>query len=440
MEEEEARKEAIKDTQQMLISDLQYQKQRIEGAKQELADGILSRGQFEERLAFIKSRILLLQEQKRVFSETYGVKKKEENEEIKRLTALLELEQERNKEKEKSKRLTETQFREGIGLEGSKFKMSRLVIGGPLPEIKSDLDDQVVEVFEFAKTTYKREFTAFQKFVRRLRYGAAESWVANLFGVDDEMLEQIKQQVVQIFNQAMSLWGQYLSQQREINQELIDMTQERIDSLQEELEALEKKNEKAAASGQAFDTTMIESLRNRIAQEEAIKREALQKDKALKQQQKQMDRVQATIGVATSVIHALKLEPVWLGIAMAAVMAALGAAQISIIDAAQYAEGTRYLERNGAPKGRDTIPIWADEGERILSKGVNAKIDRSFPNELIPSAINFYKDNKSGTPILNIWNDELLEGIYNNTKDKGQVYKDGRLVQEIVGNTTFYYN
>lgn len=440
MEEEAAKKQAIKDTQQLLIADINFQKSRIAGAKQELADGKLTKDQFNERIAFIKSQTILLHEQKRVFSETYGVKKKEENEEIKRLTALLELEKERNEVKKEGKRITEAEFREGMGLEGSKFKMSNMVIGGAFPEIKDEISTGTKEVFEFAKSTYKQEFTTFQKFIRRLRYGAADSWVANLFGLTDEELELAKEQVVQAFNQAMSLWGQYLAQQREVNQELVDMTQERIDSLQEELEALEEKNQKAAESGQAYDTTMLDSLRQRIQQEEAIKKEALSKDKALKQQQKQMDKVQATIGVATSVINAMKLEPTWVAIAMAAVMASLGAVQIGIIDAAQYAEGTRYLERNGAPAGRDTIPIWADEGERILSSGVNARIDRNFPNELIPEAINFYRDSRSNTPILNIWNDELLEGIYNNTKDKGRVYDNGKLVQEIVGNTTYFYN
>lgn len=37
-----------------------------------------------------------------------------------------------------------------------------------------------------------------------------------------------------------------------------------------------------------------------------------------------------------------------------------------------YATGTAYLERNGAPKGIDTIPVMANEGEAIIPTGANA--------------------------------------------------------------------
>jgi hypothetical protein len=37
-----------------------------------------------------------------------------------------------------------------------------------------------------------------------------------------------------------------------------------------------------------------------------------------------------------------------------------------------YATGTAFLERNGAPKGIDTIPVMANEGEAIIPTGANA--------------------------------------------------------------------
>jgi hypothetical protein len=377
-----------------------------------------------------QTRLEMLNTQYLAWIETLNPKQKEKNKNDKEEVEIL---------KEKQKLLSERAFREGMGLEGGKFSLSRITLGGTLPEIKEEFNEMIPEAIDHAVKVVGKEYTRFQNFVMALKTRQLNKWVSNLFGVTEEELDQVKSQLITVFNQAMNLWQQHLNNQRSINDELLSMTEERIQATQDELEAEQEALNKAAEAGQAYDDTILKSLEARLEAEEQAKVEALAKDKELKQKQKQLDIVSATIAAASGVANALKLTPVWLAIAMAAVMASLGAVQVAQIARAEYADGTRYLELGGNPDGTDTIPIMADKGERILSRKQNAKIDRDFPNELIPDAIQFYKDEKSGTPILNIWNDKLLEGIYENTKDKGQVYRNGILIQETNNNIRDFY-
>jgi hypothetical protein len=59
-----------------------------------------------------------------------------------------------------------------------------------------------------------------------------------------------------------------------------------------------------------------------------------------------------------------------------ALIAALGLAQVAAVASRplpKYAEGTRYLDRSGNKRGKDTIAIMADEGERIIPRKQNVK-------------------------------------------------------------------
>lgn len=59
--------------------------------------------------------------------------------------------------------------------------------------------------------------------------------------------------------------------------------------------------------------------------------------------------------------------------------------------------GTTYLERNGQPAGRDTIPIWANEGEAIIPTGTNKDyhpaIKAIYERKISPEVINNFVQN-----------------------------------------------
>ena len=63
--------------------------------------------------------------------------------------------------------------------------------------------------------------------------------------------------------------------------------------------------------------------------------------------------------------------------------------------AKKYALGTEYLQRNGNPAGTDTIPIYANEGERIVPTEIN-KMMLGVPNAELPSLVAQGKSAQSG--------------------------------------------
>jgi hypothetical protein len=84
-----------------------------------------------------------------------------------------------------------------------------------------------------------------------------------------------------------------------------------------------------------------------------------------------MSSAQAALNAFTST--ALLFAPA--APAAAAAAAAFGAVQIGIIAAQpnpyKFFEGTDYLQLGGNPKGKDTIPVMAHEGEAIIPTGKN---------------------------------------------------------------------
>lgn len=95
------------------------------------------------------------------------------------------------------------------------------------------------------------------------------------------------------------------------------------------------------------------------------------------QDQKAAAILQATIDIAGSIMSTLKqFGGTPYGIAMAAITAGLGAAQLAVIQSQKipkFKKGTDYVSLNGNPKGEDTIPALLNEGEAIIRTEENAK-------------------------------------------------------------------
>lgn len=77
----------------------------------------------------------------------------------------------------------------------------------------------------------------------------------------------------------------------------------------------------------------------------------------------------------------------------------------------EFFNGTTWLELNGRPAGRDTIPIMANEGERIVPTALNKKLGRDISNEdLVNTYLKFEEISKSKAPDFSGLNFSLSPG------------------------------
>lgn len=170
-----------------------------------------------------------------------------------------------------------------------------------------------------------------------------------------------------------------------------DLMQTVFDGQLEKIEALQEANE---AEGEAEISRITELVEKKVITEEegearkraseaktAQKNEELQrKAQQIKIKQAKWDKAnsiaQATISTSLAILNALKTQPFWLGIAMAAIAGAMGAVQIATIAATpipQYAKGTDYH------KGGPAIVGDGGRQELVLFKGGGAWITPDVP-------------------------------------------------------------
>lgn len=133
--------------------------------------------------------------------------------------------------------------------------------------------------------------------------------------------------------------------------------------------------------------TEINAIENSTLSEEAKSKkiEALRKQQAKEEYDLQVKQfkvnkaiaiVQTIINTAQSIVAQLANPTPFAGIALAALAAATGAAQIGIIAAQQppapaFAEGTDFVQRGKNKAGVDTIPAYLNEGEAVIPTDKN---------------------------------------------------------------------
>jgi hypothetical protein len=75
------------------------------------------------------------------------------------------------------------------------------------------------------------------------------------------------------------------------------------------------------------------------------------------------------------------------------VLSGIGQAKQVLSKADSFAEGTDYLQRGNNHVGRDTIPIWADEGEAIIPSKRNKQyqgLAKAFRTGSVDEWVNRY--------------------------------------------------
>lgn len=190
-----------------------------------------------------------------------------------------------------------------------------------------------------------------------------------------EFLEKEEEQLEESYQKQQEITEKYTDKINGIEDELKDARGERrqylIDQLAQQREAqLEAlKAEQDIASKQQENKKKEEAL--------AAKEDAL--DKKRKNQQKKLQIVQATVNTATAVTNALAVQPWFVGVALAAVAAAMGAVQISKIKAAKYAEGGELVGRSHAQGGIKVLGGMAEvEGGEFITNKTTTKNNKEL--------------------------------------------------------------
>lgn len=174
-----------------------------------------------------------------------------------------------------------------------------------------------------------------------------------------------------------------------------------------------------------------------------IKYEAAKADKEAK-------LASAIMGAAEAVIGAMKQGGPYAYV-LAALAGAAAAAQVAIIARTplpKFAKGTEYLQRGNNPMGVDTIPVLANEGERIVPTEINKQL-KGIPNAMLPKllmpSVSFYpKEGVTGGTVIDY--DKLGSVIASKINDKPQavvnVDKGGitTYLQSKGGKTTYMNN
>lgn len=201
----------------------------------------------------------------------------------------------------------------------------------------------------------------------------------------DEELEMLEEQ----YEKQQEIYQQHADNISSIEEELASARGDRRDYLVEQLGAEMNAQEQAWAAQQEID-------RQKQAAEK--KQEALEKQKEAAERkrqnaQKKVQIAQATANTAVAVTNALAVQPWFLGVALAAVAAAMGAAQIAILAKTKYADGGllqgKSHAQGGIPVGNTGIEV---EGQEFVVNKKSTKANLPLINYINSNRRHLTKD------------------------------------------------
>jgi hypothetical protein len=139
------------------------------------------------------------------------------------------------------------------------------------------------------------------------------------------------------------------------------------------------------ANSEDYNARQLEMEKERLEKLEQQRAEAIEKEKRLAQIQLVIN---ATLAIAKAAAEGGAAAPFTIAATIAALIAGFAAARATATGA--FFDGTEYLQRGGNPSGRDTIPIWANEGEAIIPTQTNSEYRNAVSaiyNKTIPADV-----------------------------------------------------
>jgi hypothetical protein len=289
----------------------------------------------------------------------------------------------------------------------SELDQMAFVVKHDMEEIQRDLDafvkgvDQANEDILKSKEDFQRRYNALAEklgLMEKQNY-ADELNILKQFLEDKKITEQEYfvfrvrlwfENNKKIIDSAKQFTDSFLNLLSELNVGQIQAAEKEVDIQENKLSDLksklnEEKQLKDEGKANDYDRTITQ-----IAETEKLRNDA---NKKLEQAQKREAAIQLAaqasdlVTAAANIIEGYSEIPivgVLLGLAaVGSMIAAFASYKNQISSMAKYAEGTEYLERGNRPKGKDTIPIWADEGERILTSSQNKQLDGVGNDQLV---------------------------------------------------------
>ena len=196
---------------------------------------------------------------------------------------------------------------------------------------------------------------------------------ALIFGVSNEEGKQIGEQ----FNKIILATIDIIKQRN----------QAEIDSYDQAIKLQERRVSDATKIAENGNTEYLRIEEERLAQLEA-KREAAAQRQLEIDAAVQASQILVAIAGAVAQIAQGGAVGVITGIATIAGAVATGFSLLNQLSAARpkFYDGTEYLQLGNNPKGKDTIPIMAHEGERIVPSYINEKL-KGIKNEDLPKLL-----------------------------------------------------
>jgi hypothetical protein len=196
---------------------------------------------------------------------------------------------------------------------------------------------------------------------------------ALIFGVSNEEGKQIGEQFNNIILSTIDIIKQ--------------RNQAEIDSYDQAIKLQERRVSDATKIAENGNTEYLRIEEERLAQLEA-KREAAAQRQLEIDAAVQASQILVAIAGAVAQIAQGGAVGVITGIATIAGAVATGFSLLNQLSAARpkFYDGTEYLQLGNNPKGKDTIPIMAHEGERIVPSYINEKL-KGIKNEDLPKLL-----------------------------------------------------
>jgi len=159
----------------------------------------------------------------------------------------------------------------------------------------------------------------------------------------------------------------------------------------------EKRIQEADALQNAQQDKLDEQLANNLITEEEFEKKSLENKEKFQRIEAEEKTKQAKIDKAAAIVSsiintAVEVTKQLANVPLAIAIGIAGAAQTAAIASQPiptFFEGTEWLDRDGNPIGRDTIPVMAHEGERIVPTSVNRKM-KGIKNADLPKIVDFY--------------------------------------------------
>jgi cyclophilin family peptidyl-prolyl cis-trans isomerase len=216
--------------------------------------------------------------------------------------------------------------------------------------------------------------------------------MANEAKESSKNLSQLFSALQDLLNGAFTLFSSINDANLNNAQMALDAEDAVIDGIKSRLNDEKKLKDQGSAND-------YDRLVGQLAKEQKVRDDQQKKYELYQKRQAQLKFIetQANLGLSVSeaFVEGNKTGPYGFIIAIAAAAATIAAfinMQNQIKSIGKYAEGTEYLQRGNNPKGKDTIPVLANEGERIVPTDINSRLD-GIDNDRLPEIYRFYKYN-----------------------------------------------